>query len=424
MKIAGDQALVFAANALNSAPIANAAIHIWKMSYERDKWMVRNATGKTNNDGLCVFNRDNFPENSTSPNTQYFVAVASDDNQAIAWGNANWYQPNHEPWKIYAFTDRPAYRPGETVQWKLTARTWSNAGYVTPANQSIEYQIDNPRGEKVAEGAAALNAFGSAWGSLEVNDSMPLGEYRVTYWKDKARNETIGGATLFRLEEYKLPEFQVAVKTPEENGKRKAFRLGDRVDVDIQADYYFGGPVANASVEVVIHQNPYYRWWRPEHQYPWCYDDANPYRYWGGEGQIIKRETIKTDSQGKAKLSFDTPGDSQQDFEYRIEARVTDASRREITATDSVRVTRQRYYVYPTPKHNLYRPQEKVEIDFKALDANEQPVQTEGIVHVTREQWREVWVDPAGLEVTGEKLRSLQAQNDVFPAERSTMTAP
>ena len=46
-----------------------------------------------------------------------------------------------------------------------------------------------------------------------------------------------------------VPEFQVAVKTPEENGKRKAFRLGDRVDVDIQADYYFGGPVPNAATK-------------------------------------------------------------------------------------------------------------------------------------------------------------------------------
>ena len=47
-------------------------------------------------------------------------------------------------------------------------------------------------------------------------------------------------------------------------------------------------------------------------------------------------------------LTFDTPRENyNQDFEYRIEARVTDSSRREIIASDNVRVTRQRYYVYP-----------------------------------------------------------------------------
>ena len=49
---------------------------------------------------------------------------------------------------------------------------------------------------------------------------------------------------------------------------------------------------------------------------------------------MIKRETIKTDATGKATLTFDTPRENyNQDFEYRIEARVTDSSRREILAS-------------------------------------------------------------------------------------------
>lgn len=414
LKTAGDQALAFVCNAVNSAPMANAQVRLWRLTYgNNNRWISHDATRQTNAEGLCVFGKDDFPK--VGENSQYFVTIAAGDHQAFAWSNSNWYHTNHEAWKIYAFTDRPAYRPGDTVQWKLTARTWTTAGYATPANQSIEYEMTSPRGEKVSAGTASLNSFGSAWGSVELTDTMPLGEYRVTYWSDKERKHGIGDATLFRLEEYKLPEFQVAVKTPMDEGKRKAFRLGEKVDVDIQADYYFGGPVANASVEVVVHQNPYYRWWEKPRDFPWCYEESNPYRWWGGgEGQIVKRETIKTDAQGKAKLSFDTPGDSQQDLQYRIEARVTDASRREITGSDSVRVTRQRYYVQATPQHNIYRPQDKVEIDIKAMDANDQPVQTEGIVKITREQWREIWLDSNGAEVFGEKLAKLQ-QQPVFP---------
>src|SRR6185503_7173689 len=129
--------------------------------------------------------------------------------------------------------------------------------------------------------------------------------------------------------------------------------------------------VSDASVEVVVYQNPFYHYWFPRRDYPWYYDDMISQRwrgYYGGQGSVVKRETLKTDSTGKAKLTFDTPRENyNQDYEYRIEARVVDSSRREIVSTDTVRVTRQRYYVYPRPARNIYRPKDKVTIDIKAL---------------------------------------------------------
>ncbi|MGH9905372.1 MAG: alpha-2-macroglobulin family protein, partial [Pyrinomonadaceae bacterium] len=110
------------------------------------------------------------------------------------------------------------------------------------------------------------------------------------------------------------------------------------------------------------------------------------------------------------------------DFQYRIEARVTDSSRREIIASDNVRVTRQRYYVYARPEQNIYRPQDTVTVQIKALDANHQPVTTEGVVRITRDYWYEIWLDPNGREVKGEELRLLRGKSAVFPpvVQRST----
>ena len=161
----------------------------------------------------------------------------------------------------------------------------------------------------------------------------------------------------------------------------------------------------------MVYQNPFYHYWFPRRDYPWYYDDIERQgrNYYGGQGQIIKRETIKTDATGKAVLVFDTPRENyNQDFEFRIEARVTDSSRREIISSDTVRVTRQRYYVYPLPERNIYRPKDKVTVDIKALDANEQPVKTEGTVKVTRDYWYEIWVDPSGHEFRGDELKSLR----------------
>jgi uncharacterized protein YfaS (alpha-2-macroglobulin family) len=414
LKSSARQALVYFCDAVTGAPIGNASVALWETYYQEDKWHSRRLLATTNSEGLAKFQLRIGPSSRN-----LYAAAASRDRQAFAAGSGGGYYEPGDSWRIYAYTDRPAYRPGETVQWKFTARRFEQGVYSTPANQLVEYQINDPRGTKVSEGKVTLNAFGSGWSSLEVGATLPLGEYHVQFW-DQGREHSIGSAQLFRLEEYKLPEFKVAVQTPTENGRKKAFRLGEPVEVNIQADYYFGGPVSNATVEVVVYQNPFYHYWHPRRDYAWYYDDsaaARGGRYYGGAGSIVKRETIKTDATGKATLTFDTPRENyNQDFEYRIEARVTDSSRREIVTSDNVRVTRQRYYVYPRPERNLYRPQDKVTIDIKALDANEQPVVTEGTVKVTRDYWWEIWLDPNGREVKGAELRLLRENTrSAFP---------
>jgi alpha-2-macroglobulin len=413
VKSSPKQALLYFADARTGAPIANANVALWESYYQNNKWHWRRLRKMTNAYGLSHFT---LKGDSQPTYTTLFATAAGNDRQAFASAGV-YVQGAPDTWRIYVFTDRPAYRPKETMQWKFIARRFGNGVYVTPSSETIEYQIKDPRGTVVAERQATLNAFGSAWSSLELTEQMALGEYQVEFW-DRGRQHHLGSARLFRLEEYKLPEFKVEVRTPEQDGQKKAFRTGEKVEAEIQADYYFGGPVSNASVEVVVYQNPFYHYWYPRRDYPWYYEDFGPQwrRYYGGQGAVVKRDTIRTDSTGKAVITFDTPRENyNQDYEYRIEARVVDSSRREITASDTVRVTRQRYYVYPRPAQNIYRPTDKVTVDIKALDANEQPIQTEGTVKVTRDYWWEIWTDPQGREVQGEELRRLLERSRVFP---------
>ncbi len=406
LKTSGKQALVYFCDAIDGRPLPNASVTAWTKAYDTklNEWVWHERSKKTNNDGLATF--ELIGENNYE---QIFVSAASDDRQAFSLGQSYYQSSNDQAWRIYAFTDRPAYRPQETVQWKFLARKLQQSAYSTPANQVVEYEIRDPRGNKIKEEKVTLNNFGSAWDTLELNNTMTLGAYQVVFF-DEGREHTIGSANLFRLEEYKLPEFKVSVRTPEVDGHKKAFRLGEKVEVTLSADYYFGGAVNDASVEVVVYQNPFYHYWRPPQEYAWYYTDFGPQRfqYGGGRGQIIKRETLKTDANGKATLVFDTPRNAGQDWEYYVEARVTDASRREITGSDTVRVTRQRYYVYPRPDHNLYRPNDKVQVNIKALDANDQPSVITGQVKVTRDYYYEIWIDEAGREVKGEELKRIR----------------
>ncbi|HEX4342814.1 MAG TPA: MG2 domain-containing protein, partial [Verrucomicrobiae bacterium] len=431
LKNSGKQALVYVCNALNGAPLKNSRVKLWTRWWEDNQWQATSETKDTDTNGIAVFEVKHARNNN---NVDLFASATSGDRQAFGQSNSYWYDQESGSWKIYAFTDRPAYRPQETVNWKFIARHYNGSVYSTPADNTVEFEILDPRGSKVKEDKVKLNGFGSAWGTLDLTDKMPLGEYQIQFWDEGRKNE-IGSATLFRLEEYKLPEFKVSVNTPEETNsdhvvQHKAFKLGDTVEAEITAEYYFGGPVANAEVEVFVHQSPFWHSWHTPRDYPWFYTDMDsnsPYNRYGrgyGGDQIIKQETIKTDAEGKAHVSFETPQGSGQDFEYRIEARVTDASRREITADGTVRVTQQRYYVDATATHNLYRPQDKVTVDIHAQDANDQPVQTEGAATVTRDYWYEVWLAPDGREVKGEELMRLQTKETIWPPRPTKPNLP
>ncbi len=413
LKTQGTQALVYYCNALDGSPLANAQVHLWQYSRQGKVW--REWEMRTNSDGIAVFDLD-----VASAGWQAFAFASLDERQAFSVGNTR-HLSSDQQWRLYAFTDRPAYRPGEEMHWKIVARREQDFRLFTPSQEVIEFQINDPQGAAVKKQKVTLNAFGSAWGSLELTTAMPLGEYNIQFW-DEGRGNWIGSSQMFRLEEYKLPEFKVGISTPEENGKKKVFRLGETVNVTLEVDYYFGAPVGDAEVEVLIYQRPFYQYWRPQRDFPWLYSDASSSRgsYGGWRGQVIRREKIKTNANGEALLSFQTPANSNQDQEYEIEARVRDSSRREVVGGGMVRVTRQPYFAYLRPRHNLYRPQDTVEIDIKALDANHQPVEALGTLKVLRSFWEEIWIDPRGLQVSGERLKTLQAELAVFPPQVSS----
>ena len=363
---AGDTTHVFVSDVVTGEPLPDAAV---SLEWQDGNFKVARRTARTDRDGMARF--------ASASGEMIVTAARGPARQAWhrIWGGYG--GSRLDPWRIYAFTDRPAYRPEETVRWKIIARRRNESRWVTPAGATMLYTIVDPRGERVATGKVTLNEFGSFFAELPLTASMPLGAYSIVFAESEAAQGAIGHAQLFRLEEYKLPEFRVSVTTPPD----KRHRLGDTIEATVEASYYFGGAVANATVEAVIYQQPYFRHWYPWREYGWYFPpDARPY----GE-QELRRETLRTDAEGRAVIRIETPRDGSE-MTYRIEARVVDASRREVTGGGSVRVLRQRYAVIAQPRHYLARPGEPAQVDFKALDANERPVRVTGTVRVTRRE--------------------------------------
>lgn len=363
---AGRTAQVYVSDVLTGAPIAGARV--------RASQLVRresvDTTAETDARGLAAVAR--------VPNSQgMLVVAAAGARQAYVLTDYYWWagrSHDEDEWRIYAFTDRPAYRPGETVHWKMIARTRrGDEEWGTPVRREVHYEIHSPRDEVLAKGTAKLNEFGSFWADLPLTQAMALGSYRVNF---DVNDERKGTAELFRLEEYKLPEMLVNVGTG-----TSPHRLGDTIEAAIDASYYFGGPVANATVEVTVHEQPFVRYWRDP--FDWITPPPNE-----GGGREVKKETLHTDANGRAVVHIETPRDGNART-YGINACVTDSSRRQVCSAGEVRVMQQRYAVDARPRHYIHLPGDPVPVDFRALDANDKPVQTTGSVTVTRRRWRD-----------------------------------
>jgi uncharacterized protein YfaS (alpha-2-macroglobulin family)/tetratricopeptide (TPR) repeat protein len=393
-KMAGQSALFFTFDGKTGAPKPGVSLKYQYTYYDAQGYNIwEEGTGITNEQGLLQAKLNTQPRTQNwQQNYHQLFAVASDGTmQAFTQGNSASYGAGKGEWWLYAFSDRPAYRPEEQVGFKGILRRYNGKDLMNTAGMRIKGRIYDPQGNMILEQVYRLNPYGSFDGTLTLDNKAPLGEYRLEIWSED-QTMHLGQSVIFRLEEYKLPEFQVEIRPQPREGAGSAatYRLGDTVDVEIAAKYYFGAPVAHAEVEYLIYQSQYVHSYHPPKPYPWYYEMADQQAYYYGyQEQLIKQDKIMTDEQGRAVFQVVTPKDIGYDLQYRIEARVVDQSRREIVSTQNFKVTRQAFYAYLTPQQTLYRPGDKALVDIKTLTANDQPIPVEGKVTVSRHWWQQ-----------------------------------
>jgi uncharacterized protein YfaS (alpha-2-macroglobulin family) len=391
--------LLFSCDAMTGAPKpAKLTVLRYLVKSEGDYDQRRIVTevfpGESNADGVCLLSLPKVPDQHYVQGTA--VVAEAGGQPAFLRDGPQPYELSRNPsdrYRVYVFTDRPAYRPEETVNFQAIVRYEHEGTYRTPAEEKINVRVRDPRGNELLKKEITLNAFGSLADSFAMPKDATLGEYQIEFRRGDD-SHYIGSQALFRLEEYKLPEYRVAVKMPEQNGKPQIFRVGERVRAEIQVEYYAGGAIANADVEYDLFQSNY----EPENPwpvpYPWLYRNLQtslPWmRFWnrGNSDQMIKRERTKTDAEGKAVVEFQIQA-GLQNLQYKVVARVRDASNREVEGSGSVKVTVQPFQLYLKPESQVYLPGDSAAVEVRALDANNNPVATPATLVVTRERYIE-----------------------------------
>lgn len=283
------------------------------------------------------------------------IAVVACGKQVAATDPGTWTL--QEPVKLltgYVYTDKPIYRPGHTVNIKGILR-WRSGESLAPFDRKqVEVAITDSNDKVVFRQQAPVDEFGAVLAALVLPPGAALGTYGIRI----ASDDLEAGGT-FEVQEYRKPEFEVIVK-PE----ARFVVQGGKAVATITARYFFGQPVAGGLVHYVVHKQPYYspvRWSDEE-------DEEGAERWWFG-GAEDQQGSARLDEQGVARLSIPlAPEEEARDYSARIEARVVDASSREVSGNAMVHATVGRFMVVARTDNYAYRPGSQVTVQIRTVD--------------------------------------------------------
>ena len=253
-------------------------------------------------------------------------------------------------WMGYVYTDRPVYRPGHTVHFKGILRVRDAAGYQVPAGKPVQVRIQDAEEKPVYQKTLTTTATGAIRDDLALPAGAALGYYNIEV---KAGEYSMGGD--FEVEEYKKPEYEVRV-TP----ARARVLEGEAVPATIEARYYFGEPVNGANVKWAVYRERYWPFWFDADEEGGPEPGADSGDDSSDAGDQLNQGEGRLDADGKLAIQLQTSvSDKKFDYRYRIEARVTDQAKREITGKGYVMATYGSFLVTAQPERYFYAPGEQ-----------------------------------------------------------------
>lgn len=142
--------------------------------------------------------------------------------------------------QIMLVSDKPVYQPGQRLH--LRALAMDRGTRHALSQLPITFEVEDARGNKVFKKKTQLSGFGLASADFELADEVIMGLYTLRATMQEYRVEK-----KVRVERYQLPKFKVSLKT-----ERPFYQPGEMMKGKLQADYFFGKPVANGRVAISV----------------------------------------------------------------------------------------------------------------------------------------------------------------------------
>ena len=205
------------------------------------------------------------------------------------------FRPPHL--EAYIYTDRPIYRPGQTVNFRGILRQAYNGRYELPEISQIAVRVVGNSPQPLLETTLPLSEYGSVNGEV----LLPVDSQPGTYTIEMGEPPEFWTAN-FEVAEYRTPEIELQV----------AFQPADvltgaPLQAEIEAQYYFGPAAADVQLEWTLYRKME-NFSLPGYQVgPRQRNLLDPLMFFGGDqlGSIIESGSGTTDARTCTFRSLD-----------------------------------------------------------------------------------------------------------------------
>jgi alpha-2-macroglobulin len=203
-----------------------------------------------------------------TPGIEWVVVRRSDDAYTLQLGkeanvlpaagfNLQIYYP---PWdaeavpentRSFVFTDRPLYRPGETVHARGLVRTLKRSGLEAAKQLKGQLTVLDPQGETTFSGEIVTDAQGAFQTDIPLK-STALGRQsvRITFGDEESEESSGSAFVNFEVADYEPNAFQLDLKVPERLTPAMPARA------EVSGKYLFGAPLTRAQVRWTLQSTP------------------------------------------------------------------------------------------------------------------------------------------------------------------------
>ncbi|HET9221186.1 MAG TPA: Ig-like domain-containing protein, partial [Roseiflexaceae bacterium] len=366
LKAGERDALVWANDLQTGQPVPNLALELF------DEQGAPLGTATTDADGVATIHINRTENRGVlAMARQPFAAAASSWSAGISpWELGLPMAGDLPEMTAHIYTDRPIYRPGQTVNFKGVLRAENDAHFSLPTGLSnVQVTIRSANGEQIEQQSMPLSLNGTFDGSLNLTAGAALGPYNI----EVLTGQQSFGAS-FQVAAYRAPEFQVTV-TPQ----TKEIVRGASTSATAEVSYFFGGPVANAPVtwNVLAETYRFAPDWAGRYQFndsddPWrCWDcwwlpNVPPQPILHGSGTTDAQDRLRIDIPAALKDTQNVPitGSAR----LTIEATATGRDNQVISGRSDLIVHSGRLYIGLASQTYVGRAKEEQKIDLVTAD--------------------------------------------------------
>lgn len=142
----------------------------------------------------------------------------------------------------YLVTDKPIYQPGQTIHMRTLSLRKPDLDAII--RTALTFEVEDSKGNKIFKKVITTDDFGTGYAQLHLADEVNFGNYTIRATLDGEKVEKT-----VKVERYVLPKFKIVLKTDKE-----FYLPGERMDGDIDVQYFFGKPVVNGKVKITTHK--------------------------------------------------------------------------------------------------------------------------------------------------------------------------